>query len=239
MSVDWWFQVLESFKSDVKSEGQKLNNCCFYYFYEIQRALEGFGSLWEAVTTATRDWGHLRMCRRLQRSNLLLQESIRFQPAPSAWSSTSLCKTHLPHSSASCSPASQQFPVRVCTPPLSSQDALLLLLSEHFMVYLLQLPFHDVFIIIAFAALLLVCKLPFSHPHLCDPAPGTQCLAWILVVLYPQIYIRFTRVIVKHVPVSGLWVSWFGVGPRLGQFFKSLRWLWCAAKFVNLWARDT
>lgn len=72
------------------------------------------------------------------------------------------------------------------------------------MVYLLQLPFHDVFIIIAFAALLLVCKLPFAHPHLCDPAPGTQCLAWILVILYPQIYIRFTRVIVKHVPVSGL-----------------------------------
>ena len=33
-----------------------------------------------------------------------------------------------------------------------------------------------------------------------------------------------------------LWVNGFGVGPRCWQVLKSHRWLWCAVKFVNLWA---
>lgn len=92
---------------------------------------------------------------------------------------------HLPHSSASLIPASQQFPVRVGSPPLGSLDALWLLLSKYFMVYLLQLLFHNVFITIAFETLLLACKLLFSYPHFCNPAPDTQCPALILVI-YPK-----------------------------------------------------
>lgn len=66
---------------------------------------------------------------------------------------------------------------------------------------------------IAFAILLLVSKLPFSHP-----APGTQCLAWVLVFLYPRYTVSAHGWLLMHLNTWALSQLVLGVRADLGNF---------------------
>lgn len=90
-------------------------------------------------------------------------------------------------------------------------------------------------ITIAFVTLLFW-KLPFSHSHLCDPASGTQCLAWMLVALYPSCTSELHRWLLLH-PSAWALSPLVSGGAQTSVFFRSCKWLWCVAKFVNIWAR--